>query len=162
MKNKGFTLIELLITISILAILSVVGVVVFQGVTKNARDTKRKADIRAIHTSLELHFFKYGSYTQPETLCQDTSNGRGSDASACGVPVGSGDWDASSNLRVLLTDELIQSLPKDPTNNTTYYYYYEPTNAGERVPGEPSGSHYTLCASRLENTGSSFCLNSSN
>lgn len=53
--NKGFTLVELLVVISIIAVLSVVGLTVFTGVQKNARDAKRRADIDAISTALESH-----------------------------------------------------------------------------------------------------------
>lgn len=50
---QGFTLIELLVVISIIAILSVIGITVFSGVQKGARDAKRKADVQAIATALE-------------------------------------------------------------------------------------------------------------
>lgn len=51
--KKGFTLVELLIVISIIAMLAVVGIVVFQGQQKNARDTRRKSDIQAIAKAME-------------------------------------------------------------------------------------------------------------
>lgn len=46
--NRGFTLVELLVVIAIIAILSVIGVTVFSGVQKNARDATRRADVIAI------------------------------------------------------------------------------------------------------------------
>lgn len=52
----GFTLIELLITISILAVLAVIGITIFGNVQKNARDAKRKADIGAISNSMEAQY----------------------------------------------------------------------------------------------------------
>lgn len=52
---QGFTLIELLVVISIIAILSVIGVTIFVGAQKNARDSKRRADIDAISNALEVH-----------------------------------------------------------------------------------------------------------
>lgn len=52
---QGFTLIELMVAISIVAILSVIGLVVFIGAQKNARDGRRRADINAIATALETN-----------------------------------------------------------------------------------------------------------
>lgn len=56
-KNQlGFTLIELLITLSIIAVLSVLGLVIFTNVQRTSRDTQRKADIDSIASSMEQHF----------------------------------------------------------------------------------------------------------
>ena len=61
-KTKGFTLIELLVVISIVAILSVIGMVVFTGVQKSARDSQRRSDIEAIAKAYEVSFNSTGSY----------------------------------------------------------------------------------------------------
>lgn len=53
---KGFTLIELLVVISIIAILSVVGIVIFTGAQKNARDARRRVDINAIANAMEVNY----------------------------------------------------------------------------------------------------------
>lgn len=55
-KFKGFTLIELLVVISILAILSVIGLTIFSGAQRNARDGKRREDVNAIAKALEAHY----------------------------------------------------------------------------------------------------------
>ena len=55
-RKSGFTLIELLVVISIIAVLSVIGMVVFSGVQKGARDAKRRGDVDAIAKALELHY----------------------------------------------------------------------------------------------------------
>lgn len=54
--KKGFTLIELLVVISIIAILSVIGITIFTGVQKNARDSRRKVDIESISKSMETNY----------------------------------------------------------------------------------------------------------
>lgn len=61
---KGFTLIELLVVISIIAILSVIGITVFTGVQKGARDAKVKSDIQAYAKAFELKY-NNGTYTAP-------------------------------------------------------------------------------------------------
>lgn len=55
---QGFTLIELMIVISIIAILSVIGMVIYGGVQKSARDARRKADIDSIANAMEANYDK--------------------------------------------------------------------------------------------------------
>lgn len=54
--TKGFTLIELMVVVSIIAILSMIGLTVFTNVQKSARDAKRKADIDAISKAYEVNY----------------------------------------------------------------------------------------------------------
>lgn len=54
--RKGFTLIELLVVIAIIAILATIGLVIYSGVQKNARDARRRSDIEAISRVLEAHY----------------------------------------------------------------------------------------------------------
>lgn len=55
MKNKGFTLIELLVVIAILGILAALATVSFTGSQKQARDVRRKSDLKVYQTALEIY-----------------------------------------------------------------------------------------------------------
>lgn len=66
----GFTLVELMVVISIIAILSVVGITLFSGAQATARDGERKAEIDAISKALETNYTS-GS-TTPYPVVVDT------------------------------------------------------------------------------------------
>lgn len=55
-KHKGFTLIELMVVVAIIAILMVIGLILYFNAQKNARDASRKADINAIGAAMEAHY----------------------------------------------------------------------------------------------------------
>lgn len=61
-KPRGFTLIELLITISIIAVLAAIGLVVYSTVMKQGRDSKRQSDLRSLQSSLEQYYADQGFY----------------------------------------------------------------------------------------------------
>lgn len=50
---KGFTLIELLVVISIIAVLSAIGLTSYRTFLQNSRDSRRQADLKLIQTALE-------------------------------------------------------------------------------------------------------------
>lgn len=141
--QKGFTLIELLVVISIIAILSVVGITVFTGVQKGVRDAGRKEDIHAIQLAIEQYYNSNGRLpgwascpNSPTWLNWSTCQ--------------NGDWDQATNdiAYLLVNGNFIQSMPKDPLNTGTtpggYNYLYE------AWPDEPNTTYY-LCAN-LETT----------
>lgn len=61
-KRRGFTLIELLITITIIAILSAIGMTVYQQALVSARDGRRKLDLQNIAQALEVYYQKNSYY----------------------------------------------------------------------------------------------------
>lgn len=74
----GFTLIELLVVISIIAILSVIGLVSYQLVLKNGRDAKRQSDLRTVQSALEQYrtdlYFYPSAITFGQPLTSSTGN----------------------------------------------------------------------------------------
>lgn len=60
--RKGFTLIELMIVITVIAILVTIAIVSFTRVQQQARDTKRKAEIRTISQALHAYNADHGQY----------------------------------------------------------------------------------------------------
>ena len=60
--SRGFTIIELLIVIVIIGILLAITAVSFGGITKQAKESALKSELKRISTSLELHKAKNGTY----------------------------------------------------------------------------------------------------
>mgnify|MGYP001562993039 CR=1 FL=1 len=74
-KLRGFTLIELLITISIISILSAIGLVIFNNVIKQGRDSKRQSDLRSVQSALEQYYADNLSYPTQLTFGSQFSAG---------------------------------------------------------------------------------------
>jgi prepilin-type N-terminal cleavage/methylation domain-containing protein len=55
-KQQGFTLVELLVAIAIIAILAVIGLTVFTGLQRSARDAQRRSDVEAIGKAMEANY----------------------------------------------------------------------------------------------------------
>lgn len=62
LPQRGFTLAELLIVITIISVLATMSIFVLTGNQQKARDAKRKSDIKAIQTALELYRADKGKY----------------------------------------------------------------------------------------------------
>src|SRR3989344_5445664 len=54
--RKSFTLIELIVVIGIIAVLSALGASSYSGFQKNARDTRRKQDLKTITSALNQYY----------------------------------------------------------------------------------------------------------
>jgi prepilin-type N-terminal cleavage/methylation domain-containing protein len=120
LKRNGFTLIELLISITIISVLSVVGMVSYTSFLRSSRDNKRTADLRFIQSALEeyhsdLLIFPIATAINallPTGGVFSSDTGRGT------VP-------APTNLKTYFN-----SLPKDPIASTTTPYCYVATPSG--------------------------------
>jgi prepilin-type N-terminal cleavage/methylation domain-containing protein len=120
MKNqKAFTLIELLVVISIIAILAAVGLVVYGGVQRNGRISKRVQDLKAIRTAVEAYKVDNGSY--PDSA--------GKIRSECVVT--GGVQTTGDSVVPGLTPKYMASFPADPSmdkaNGKSCYLYYSDT-----------------------------------
>lgn len=91
--KKGFTLVELLVVITIIALLTTMGIVIYQNATRKTRDGRREVDLEQARTALEL--YRSDNSTYPT----DT------------------DW---SDLGTSLGD-YIKSMPNDPKSFTYVY-----------------------------------------
>lgn len=139
-KSKGFTLIELLVAISIIAIISAIGITSYSQAQKLARDSKRKQDLRAIAIALEVYRQKNGRYPCSEWNVSNSAQPWINDnmnpiyrspGSLCpaNVPTDSKKLD----------QQYINSLPVDPLNTGNgipyfdlngYYYVYRTLYCG--------------------------------
>lgn len=60
--KKGFTLVELLVVVTIITIITGIGMVVYSEGRKGARDLRRKQDLRAIQAALTIYYQGNGRY----------------------------------------------------------------------------------------------------
>lgn len=62
MKKRAFTLIELVVVVAIIGILATLVMVNYIGAQAKSRDSKRKADVEAIASALEMYKSTYGNF----------------------------------------------------------------------------------------------------
>lgn len=99
---RGFTLIEIMVSVSIMVMLTIIGVVTYSSVNKRSRDVKRKGDLEQIRSALEMYRSDNGYYPN----------------------VGAGSWNETSGLSDLVPVYL-PAIPSDPQSSV---YYYKATN----------------------------------
>jgi type II secretion system protein G len=131
--KKGFTLIELLVVISIIAILTAIGVASYSSVNQRSRDAKRKSDIEQVRSALELYRTDNSSYPGSSVAFIVLSS-----------------LDPGDGTGPLVT-KYMPSLPVGPQNTaqTPDVYYYSPL-APLGTPTKYYG--YCICAGLEESS----------
>lgn len=142
--THGFTLVELLVVISIISILAIIGITIYSGVGRNARDAKRRGDINAIVKVLEIHYRSgYCFPTSGHNYC----------------PPQPGDF----------AGNIVPEDPFDSPSSRKCYIYLNPTGAQPLLPNDNcyganrSADVYKICADLesdgdWDGTGQDYCV----
>lgn len=73
-RSAGFTLVELLVVISIIAILSVIGITVFTGVQNSARISSTKEELRRLQQAMIRYKINNGELPPPGDSCPNCTS----------------------------------------------------------------------------------------
>lgn len=155
MPKRGFTLIELMVAIAILGIVSTIGLIAYSKSQAIARDSRRKQDLRAIQTALELYYQKNNHYPCVGQAPQTSANGgvwivdNASGGVGCGGSGGSSPILDTSYINQVPIDPRNTNAAWDDTNQSVTEYYYNNSIAGGNCPTQ-QGQYYIL-ATHLEN-----------
>lgn len=96
--GRGFTLVELLIVITIIGILSSIGLSTFTSAQTKSRDVKRKTHLKQLSDAFEAYYNDHGEYPDEADIVW-----------------GAGFTDINGTVYMV-------QLPQDPTLGLTYFY----------------------------------------
>lgn len=128
-NRNGFTLIELLIVISIIAVLSTIGMVAYGNFLKSSRDGRRQSDLKFIQSALEEYYADQIYYPMLGSTC---SNGALKVDCPLKNPAG--------------TKTYLNKVPTDPLLSNSQYNY-------QSLPASP-----TACDNATATKCTSYCL----
>jgi prepilin-type N-terminal cleavage/methylation domain-containing protein len=128
-QSKGFSLLEILVVITIIAILSAMGLIIYGSILKDSRDAKRQSDLKTIQSALEQYFADRFYFPNITT---------GS------FPFGSALTNCTGVTSCTVSKTYLNSVPTDPKPSPQPQYYYEK---------RPSG-----CDNTPTNRCTSYCL----
>jgi prepilin-type N-terminal cleavage/methylation domain-containing protein len=122
MKSRGFTLVEMIVVVSIIAILSGVGLFQYNEASKKSRDYDRQSDLKNVQAALDLYKQKYGRYPARCTPKNGTAwSGQLGTNYEC--------QDGSGQYITGLAPEFIAALPQDKKLNGSDSGYVYTVNA---------------------------------
>ena len=133
MKKDAFTLIELLVVVTIVAVLSAVGMVVFTNAGKSSRDAKRKADLESIRQALVLY--------RDDNGCYPSSS----------IGVGRTYLDMSTGAPLTDSGYIGRPFPKDPQSPDKNYIYSTTSYSSINCKDGSEGSSGFSLSATMEN-----------
>lgn len=122
--RPGFTLIELLVTIAIIVLLVAAATASWNNAQQKGRDSRRKADLKAVQQALEIYFQTNGAYPRSNPIGVEIQCNVPPDAPTdvtiipWGAEFSCDENGASPPPKVVYT----QKLPQDPVGITSYIY----------------------------------------
>lgn len=90
--KKGFTLVEILVVATIIMVLAGIGFVSYASLSRQSRDSRRRADLQNLRSALEFYRSDYDTYP------------------------------LTDDLDDLVTGEYLNSIPTDPKDSSQYVY----------------------------------------
>ncbi len=139
-KKSAFSLLEILITISLLAVLAVGLILIFNPAAQIAKtnDLRRKHDLAEIKKALEDWYNDHGCYPRDDQICFDTgtnvceSGNKKALSKTCHI------CGTAQTIRSL--SPYLSQLPCDPKHPIQDYFYQVETPGCTRDPNSCSGS----------------------
>lgn len=146
---KGFSLLEILVVITIIGILSGLGLSFSESIQKNTRDTQRISDLSVLQSVLQQYYADQNKYP----------NGLGAEL-ASGLAL----TNCSGRVGCIVTKTYLTQTPKDP-NGSAYYFrpvfnVSSPSSDYCRIESgvEVGTCHYYYLCAKLENGTSGTCV----
>jgi prepilin-type N-terminal cleavage/methylation domain-containing protein len=124
MKTRGFTLIEIMVVVSIIAIISSIGIFSYNEASQKSRNGNRQADLKMMQTAIELYKQKNGRYPAG---CNTPGSWSGQIGTSYACPGGSGQY------IVGLAPQYIRFLPQEKHLNGVDSGYVYTTNTDGTV-----------------------------